>query len=719
MPTADRARVTREALLAAVSRVRLALAATAWLRAMLIAFGASSAAWVVVRLVVRREIPLTLGTTAVLSALAATTALVLRWRVGRFDLVRAALWIEERFPAGFALVTLVEQSVTAAHSAERLPDRNDQHVQQRLVHALSREHAPALTTRELQHALSAAALRAARGPALFALGVVLVTTALQKGRVWLATDLRSRIGGPGAEASDVPAAIGRWRVRIVPPAYTDRAPTDAGDASTVSALSGSALELQGRGAPPKVRMQSLVNSLYGNSALASTHRDAADLLVRSTPDGGGWTATTTTVAGPAELRVVRDSVARLLLVDGYVDSIPTVDLRLPLRDSVLRRATGALPLSAVLHDDIGLAFAAFELIISTGEGEQYTARTVRLGATRYNHARDATLRAALNLDSMQLHPGDIVHLRAIARDGHPAPSRESGTSETRSFRIAKASEYDSVAVEAAPPPEFDKSLLSQRMLLLLTEKLEARRPRIGRPVLMRESGSLARDQGRLRLAVGDIVFQRLGGESDAEHAHGADDATGAGGPPGKIDIGMLEEGDDSPVIAINRPLLEAYNAMWDAGRALEQGDTKGAIPHMRIAAAAIERSRAASRLYLRGKPPTIIVDVARVRLAGKDTGVSNTRTPRTIVPLASVRREARLLAAAETMQRSAMAGRDSIALLRIESLVDAPDFARALDALLAHLARGGNLTDDFVRARRTLDGIASETMGAWLRAGPP
>ena len=317
---------------------------------------------------------------------------------------------------------------------------------------------------------------------------------------------------------------------------------------------------------------------------------------------------------------------------------------------------------------------------------------------------------------MALGPGDIMHMRAIARDGHPSAGREAGISETRSFRVAKASEYDSVAVEAAPPPEFDKSLLSQRMLLLLTEKLEARRLRLTRHVLLSESGTLARYQGRLRLAVGDIVFQRLGGETDATNVHGAD---AAGPPTGKADLGMLEEGDDSPVIGINRPLLEAYNAMWDAGRALEQGDTNGAIPHMRIALAAIERSRAASRLYLRGKSPTVIVDVARVRLVGRDTGTTNARTPRTPLSAASAVREARLLAAAATAATDVAATRDSLAVLRLESVVDAPDFARALAAVLSHLARGGDLTDDFSRARRTLGGLVRVPSGDWSRVGPP
>src|SRR6187397_1649456 len=111
----------------------------------------------------------------------------------------------------------------------------------------------------------------------------------------------------------------------------------------------------------------------------------------------------------------------------------------------------------------------------------------------------------------------------MVRDAHPMAGREAGTSETRSFRIARQSEYDSVAVEPAPPPDVDKSLLSQRMLLMLTEKLEKRRPQLALSVLREESRILARDQGRLRQAVGDAVFQRLSGEAGGEHSHFAGD----------------------------------------------------------------------------------------------------------------------------------------------------------------------------------------------------
>jgi hypothetical protein len=271
-------------------------------------------------------------------------------------------------------------------------------------------------------------------------------------------------------------------------------------------------------------------------------------------------------------------------------------------------------------------------------------------------------------------------------------------------------------------------MLSQRMLLMLTERLERKRPSLQRPALVSESQRLARDQAKLRQSIGNVVFQRLTGEEGGEHAHsvgdghehGVDVVDGKLALPGTRDAdGGLVEGDDSPVIAINRPLLEAYNAMWDAGRALELAEPRAAIPHMKIALAAIERARTASRLYLRGKPPVVIVDIAKVRLAGRDTGRTNVRSERAPLPARDAIRERRLLAAISLLPTDATAARDSLAVLRLESVGDARVFADALSAALDALQAGRDLTPSLVHARRALGGVTRVPGGLWSRGGGP
>ena len=67
------------------------------------------------------------------------------------------------------------------------------------------------------------------------------------------------------------------------------------------------------------------------------------------------------------------------------------------------------------------------------------------------------------------------------------------------------------------------------------------------------------------------------------------------------------------------------------------------------------------------------------------------------------------------------AARDSLAVLRIESVADAPAFAEALAALLEALSKSSSadVTEPFLRARRVLGGVTRVPATTWSRGGPP
>ncbi|MGH7620945.1 MAG: hypothetical protein ACREMU_01265, partial [Gemmatimonadaceae bacterium] len=343
---------------------------------------------------------------------------------------------------------------------------------------------------------------------------------------------------------------------------------------------------------------------------------------------------------PAALELRDRTYSRTVILVPHTDSLPVVTLIAPARDSVMRTPTGAFALTAQATDDYGLGAGWFEYIISSGEGENFTFRSGVVHRVAIDNDRGAHLTGALDLDALGLHPGDLVHVRAVARDRNNVTGPGVGVSETRTIRVPRKSEYDSVAVEAAPPPDADKAQLSERMLIMLTEKLQQRRPSMQRSDVVKESQSIGTDQARLRQHVGEIIFARLGGAPETEDA-GAANAEPAHMTPDQLlaaaeaatqsaGAGATDfEGDETPVVAINRPLLEAYNAMWDASRSLEVGEPGTALPFMRAALAAIQRARDAERLYLRGKAPVVILDIAKVRLAGKrDEATSSTLQPR-------------------------------------------------------------------------------------------
>jgi hypothetical protein len=654
----------------AVLALGLALRASAWglLASLSLIIGAA---------VVDLDTPLSFATRATLLAVAivaglATTA-TLVWRDRHvLSLERVALWIEERFPSlDFTLATAVETG--------------DDRI---VVHGSVDEWRSTAVRR---------AARASRAPLASIAVAGLIVFALPAGAV-------ARVRGPHrGDSLDRPtrgAAVSRLTplvAQIVPPAYSGQQPTTVDEPSDVRALVGSAITLRGRGS--------------GNGIVA--RRGVDSTLAAS--DNDRWSISFRVDARPVAVRIVDRNFQRLVAIEPVVDVAPTVSLVAPARDSVLRAPTGRIALSADVSDDFGIASAGFEYIVSSGEGETFTFRSGTLGVTRPG-ARHASISASLALDAMGLKPGDVVHLRAVARDANDVSGPGVGASETRTIRIARHDEYDSVAVEAGAPSDEEKSVISERMLIMLTEALEKARPSLKRDSVVNESRTIATDQKRLRRTVGEIVFTRLGGESSGEEHTDedsparaktmqdmlarADSATNRSADP--IDFA----GGESPVVAVNKPLLEAYNAMWDASTELEVAEPGRALPHMRRALAAIQRARAAERVYLRGRPPQVVVDVNRARLQGKDKGSSSGRRGGA-ADSTTRRRAERFARIVELAGSNASATIDSLLILRIDALTDAPAFAAALGDAANAMRRGNNTaaTEALAHARRLLAGV--------------
>ena len=662
---------------------------------------------------------------AAVAALGVLVQLLAAWR--RLTVPRVALWIEERVPRlEYALVTAVDPVGSDA-----------------LVSAALNERIAAISW---QSETRRAVLRAVARPTVAALAALVALLIAQ--RVDVAAARRpsnASVSTTSTATRDAPAPFARLVAVVRTPAYAGGRVVRVESPASVAALVGSTIALEAPGSGDGI---------------------AADLGGASVPvrrAGDTWQASVTMGQRPALLRLRHPSGERIIALEPKPDSIPTVRLGAPARDTVMRVARGAISLSAETHDDLGLVNGGFEYIVSSGEGESFKFRSGTLGARSFGGATSGALGASLSLDQLALKPGDLVHLRAVARDGNTVTGPGVGASETRVLRVARTGEYDSVAVEGAPPPEADKSLISQRMLIILTEALEKRRPRLTRETLVSESRSIGRDQTRLRRRVGDIIFQRLGDDPTGEHGHGPGEEPAADTAPLRGDsvardssrraavragrsardvaaadsadsaraallraasaaTGSGEEildfeGDETPVVAINRPLLEAYNAMWEASRELDQGETGRALPPMRRALEAIQRARQAERIYLRGKAPAVVVDLARIRLTGKETGSPSVRVARSPADPAAARRAERLAAAIALASRTPAAAIDSLVLLRIESLDAAPSLAAAVADAIEALRGGNDATALLARARRVAEGgVRRGAVGAWSGA---
>jgi hypothetical protein len=111
------------------------------------------------------------------------------------------------------------------------------------------------------------------------------------------------------------------------------------------------------------------------------------------------------------------------------------------------------------------------------------------------------------------------------------------------------------------------------------------------------------------------------------------------------------------------------------------------------------------------------VDLAKVRLTGKDKGVASVREPRLAVDPVTRRRVQRFAHATELLARDPSAAADTLLVMRVEALEDAPSLAAALDEAARALRKGdaGAVSLAWFRVRRAL-GPAPErraSLGLW------
>ncbi|MGH9423856.1 MAG: hypothetical protein ACRD3J_28025, partial [Thermoanaerobaculia bacterium] len=343
------------------------------------------------------------------------------------------------------------------------------------------------------------------------------------------------------------------------------------------------------------------------------------------------------------------------VIDPRVDNPPKVVLSSPARDTTMRVAQLVIHLAASATDDIGLNSGYFEYLVTTGSGEVFSARTLTTPIVRFNGSRTGSLSGTLDLATLKLNQGDVVSIRAIVQDVNTLSGPGLGTSDTRTFRIARADEYDSVAVDAAAPPPVDSSAMSQRMLIMMTEQLVKDQKKIQRSELVKRSGIIGDMENRVKNRVHEILYELDGG------AEAAPDPA----------AGLIAEEPLEEVHAVQNPdLFQAYQALWDAVRSLEIAEPEVALPPMRVALKALDRARLANRLYLRGIPPKVIVDIARVRMAGKEKGSASARTPRTRADSSRAELSQRFESAVESLSKSPASAIRDLTLLRVEALSD-------------------------------------------------
>jgi hypothetical protein len=168
---------------------------------------------------------------------------------------------------------------------------------------------------------------------------------------------------------------------------------------------------------------------------------------------------------------------------------------------------------ALVQDDYGIASAAIIATVSKGSGESVKFREEKLNFdnTVLDGSKKVKLSKKINLDSMQMEPGDELYFYVKVSDvKQPIPNISRGETFFASIRdtVTDVFQVDG-AMGVDQMPDYFRS---QRQLIIDTEKLIKERPGMSKKEFNSTSNALAFDQKTLRFKYGAF----MGDESTLE-----------------------------------------------------------------------------------------------------------------------------------------------------------------------------------------------------------
>jgi hypothetical protein len=224
--------------------------------------------------------------------------------------------------------------------------------------------------------------------------------------------------------------------------------------------------------------------------------------------------------------------------------------------------------------------------------------------------------SALDLRRLDMQPGDTLVFWIEVRDRNPS-ANNTGRSASVGIAIA-APELAKLNLSDLMPNEIGRFLLSQRAIIIKTEKLHKERARLSKDELIKRANDIAADQREFKNSFNDYIH--LEGEGEEESTENAN-------PSIEERVRAAEDertqphfhGIPEPPAAAPTSVKEmtyAIRAMWDAEGALVNADTTQALKHEREALVRLKRAQTAVRYV----PPIVAqskpIDLKR-RYAGE------------------------------------------------------------------------------------------------------
>lgn len=485
-----------------------------------------------------------------------------------------------------------------------------------------------------------------RTPALVA--VLLLSAAAV---TWLAP-ARSRPPGTFADGTEVAegaaaTGIASVVVRVLPPSYAQMPERSLSDPPEVRLLEGSRVEVTvdapGASAVDLVSPDGRavrLETVGGRHTTSLVARETAFVLLR--PEG-------TSPASP-----------RLLSLIVEPDERPAIRIREPARDLAFVQPAGRIPMQVEASDDVALTEVQLRYTHVTGTGETFTFKegTLPLTIDRVDRAH-WTANGALTLESLGMEIGDTLVYRAIARDGKPGADPVA----SESFIVEIGAVAGATSAGFALPDDRERQAISQQMVIVKTERLEAARASLGSAEFAEQARMLAVEQ---RMVRAEFVFMTGGEVQDEEEeaAHSHDLVEGRFENEGQVE------------------LLTAIREMSRAEAALNGADTRNALRFERAALAALQRAFDRRRYFLRTLPERTRIDLSR-RLTGERAEARSWTRERSRVSLPEdVERMADLMRALAAGARAPEAADVAQLAARLGSIAPAdPDMQTAAVAL--------------------------------------
>ncbi len=400
---------------------------------------------------------------------------------------------------------------------------------------------------------------------------------------------RLRSLNPEGSGETAILSSGDVRVVITPPAYTRRETTELVNPASVAALEGSRIHLEVPAAVPAalVKLDGSAESFSERGerrVLDFTAVESRPLLIRFDSAAGS----------PPD---------RLVHLRVRLDDRPIVRIEQPAKDLIFPESTGDVAVTISARDDVGLEALALRYTKVSGSGENFTFQEGEwpLGIERAA-AGDWTAQAKFSLSALNLQDGDTLVYRAVARDGKPGA--DPALSDSFLIEVGRLAGVASTGF--ALPEERDRQAISQQMLIIKTERLQAERAKLSEAAFIEQARLLAIEQRMVKaefeFMTGGVVEDEI---EEATHSH-------------ELAEGRLE----------NTGQLELITAIREMSRAearLNSAATTEALVNERAALRALQRAFDRRRYLLRTLPERARIDLSR-RLSGDlDTARSSTQ----------------------------------------------------------------------------------------------